>query len=220
MMADREPEASMARVLDDRIVGTRVSPMTYEEWLDRSDGDSLSEWADGEGFFYLSNSDRHQAVLGFLHILLTLAASRLNLGVVRLARSELKLERAARQPDLLFLATEHLTRLTPMRLLGPADLVVELISEESVRRDRVTKRREYEEVGIPEYWLIDVRPGGEETLFLHLDPEGVYRPMPLDADGIFRSRALPGFWLDGSWLHRDPLPDPDLLLDRIAPRPR
>lgn len=210
----------MARVVDDQIVGTTVIPMTYEEWLGRTDGDVLTEWVDGEGFFYVSNSDRHQAMLGFLYTLLSFGARRLNLGLVRLADSEMRLARAARQPDLLFIATEHLDRLTPMRLLGGADLAVELISEESVRRDRVTKRQEYEEAGVTEYWKFDVRPGHADAIFLHLGAEGHHQPIPLDADGRFHSRAMAGFWLDPAWLRQDPLPDPDLLLDRVAPHSR
>ena len=182
------------------------------------DESPFSEWVDGEAFFSLSNSDRHQALLGFLFILLSTVVARRKLGVLRLSPLEIKLERAARQPDILFLATEHLARLTPMRLLGPADVAVELISEESDRRDLGNKRREYEAASVPKYWLFDARPRQAEAIFLRLDAEGHYQPVPLDADGWFRSQALPGFSLDPAWLGLDPLPDPDLILDQIAPR--
>jgi Uma2 family endonuclease len=46
---------------------------------------------------------------------------------------------ASREPDLLFVAKEHLDRLTQDRLNGPADLVVEVISDDSLGRDRADK---------------------------------------------------------------------------------
>jgi Uma2 family endonuclease len=50
----------------------------------------------------------------------------------------------ARQPDLLFVAREHLDRLTETRLSGPADFVVEVVSDDSVARDRADKFYEYQ----------------------------------------------------------------------------
>ena len=38
-----------------------------------------------------------------------------------------------------------------------------------------------------------------------LGEDGRYQPMPLD-DGVFRSQALPGFWLRMEWLWQEPLP--------------
>ena len=53
------------------------------------------------------------------------------------------------------MATEHLDRLTDSHLSGPADLVVEIVSPDSLGRDRGDKFAEYEAASIPEYWLID-----------------------------------------------------------------
>ena len=53
------------------------------------------------------------------------------------------------------MATDHLGRFKENRLEGAADLVVEIISPESVDRDRDRKFYEYEQGGILEYWLID-----------------------------------------------------------------
>ena len=38
---------------------------------------------------------------------------------------------------------------------GPADVVIEIISTGSRSTDRRTKFAEYEQLGVPEYWLID-----------------------------------------------------------------
>ena len=48
-----------------------------------------------------------------------------------------------------------------------ADLVVEVISEDDPERDLVTKRLEYAQAGIPEYWIVDQR--NDAITVLHLE---------------------------------------------------
>ena len=106
----------------------------------------------------------------------------------------------AREPDLIFIAREHLDRLSQERLSGPADLVVEVISDDSVARDRADKFYEYQEAGVREYWILDSRPGRERTDFYVLDEKGRYRPVPPESDGRYHSTVLPGFWLYVDWV--------------------
>ena len=87
---------------------------------------------------------------------------------------------------------------------GPADLVVEIISPESRARDRGDKFYEYEQGGIPEYWLID--PVRQQAEFYQLGADGISRPAPIDDQGRYHSAALPGLWLQVSWLWEMPLP--------------
>ncbi|MEW6303145.1 MAG: Uma2 family endonuclease [Verrucomicrobiota bacterium] len=69
------------------------------------------------------------------------------------------------QPDVLYVAKERLN-IVQGRLQGPADLVAEIISPESRRRDRIDKRDLYEQHGVREYWLIDPEAQTVEVLFL------------------------------------------------------
>ena len=57
---------------------------------------------------------------------------------------------SARQPDILFVSTEHLDRLTSQTLDGPAEPVIGLVSNDSVRRDRFDKLGEYGRPGARE----------------------------------------------------------------------
>jgi Uma2 family endonuclease len=50
-----------------------------------------------------------------------------------------------------------------MELEGPPDLVVEIVSESSVRKDLVRLPPLYAAAGVPELWLVDAR--GEEIRF-------------------------------------------------------
>lgn len=59
-----------------------------------------------------------------------------------------------REPDIVFLTVEHADHFRDEYALG-ADLVMEVVSPDDRRRDLETKRREYAQAGIPEYWIVD-----------------------------------------------------------------
>jgi len=125
--------------------------------------------------------------------------------------------RSSREPDLFFVAHRHRDRVLDTRLEGPADLVVELVSDDSVAQDREAKFAEYAVVGVPEYWIHDPRPGQRRSDFYRLTADGRYGPIEPDAEGRVHSAVLPGFWLRPDWLRQDPLPDPLACLAEIAP---
>jgi Uma2 family endonuclease len=195
--------------------------MTYEEFLTRFDEDVHAEWVNGEAIIFIPGTLVHQVMLGFLLTLLSGYVRFFRLGEVLLAPFEVKLspEGSSREPDILYVAAKHQDRLTHWRLIGPADLIVEIISDESVGRDRGDKFYEYQAAGVREYWIIDPRPGKERADFWVLDESGKYQPVQFDNDGIFRSQAVPGFWLREEWLTSAPLPDPLLVFAEIAGLP-
>lgn len=129
----------------------------------------------------------------------------------------MKLEQSGREPDVLFVAETHRDRLRPTYLDGAADLVIEILSPESIGRDRGDKFYEYERACIPEYWLVD--PETQRAEFYQLDAQGRYQLAPLDANGIYQSSVLPGFWLEVAWLWLDPLPSVERTLLEVAGEP-
>ena len=154
-----------------------------------------------------------------MYSLIALYSDLFDLGMLLPAPFEMRARPggSAREPDILFVLREHLDRLTPQRLVGPADLIVEVISPESVRRDQVEKRREYAAAGVTEYWLVDPRPSVTPLVIYRLGEAGDYLPVAPDADGRYASGVLPGFWLDPAWLRRETLPRPLAIMQRIAP---
>lgn len=158
---------------------------------------------------------RHQDIINFLMEVLGTFVHIHDLGKVTDGPLQMKLEHSGREPDVLFVAKAHLDRLKPTLLDGPADLVIEVISPESGARNRGDKFYEYREAGIPEYWLID--PQLEQAEFYQLDDAGQYQAAIIGSDGIFRSRAVAGFWLRVNWLWQDPLPETSQVLLEIDP---
>ncbi|NJK81198.1 MAG: Uma2 family endonuclease [Chloroflexaceae bacterium] len=191
--------------------------MSYEAYLAWEHEGGLAEWVDGEVILHMSASIVHQRVVDFLNRVLGLFVSITGAGVVLSAPAAMRAIPGgnAREPDLFFLATEHLTRLTESALEGPADLVVEVISDDSVMRDRDTKFHEYERGGIREYWLLDPRPNRQRADFYVRDERGRYQPVPLGLDDIYRSTVLPAFWLNTAWLWAEQ-PDPLRALAQIV----
>jgi Uma2 family endonuclease len=161
----------------------------------------------------------HQQIVLFLSSLMLYFVRSRNLGEVMIAPFAMRLHPDApvREPDLLFIAQEHLDRLTADRLEGPADLIVEVISDSSVARDRADKFYEYQEASVGEYWIIDPRPGKERVDFYQLQPNGRYQAALPDADGRYHAAIVPGFSFDVNWLWQDPLPDPLTALQTIVP---
>ena len=181
------------------------SPVSLEQFLHSHDEDLYAEWVDGEVIVMSPASPRHQALVLFLSSCLNLFVQSRRLGSVYTAPLAMRLDTipSVREPDLLFVATQHLDRLTDSHLDGPADLVVEIVSPDSLGRDRGDKFAEYEAAGIPEYWLID--PIRQRAEFYTIE-DGRYHVTPL-SEGLFHSTVLPGFYLRADWLWQDPLPN-------------
>lgn len=176
--------------------------MSYDDYLAWAEEDIHAEWVDGEVIIQMPPKRPHQLVVVFLLRLLGQFIKLFQGGRLLPAPFEMRAtpHGPARESDLLYVAPEHLDRLTDMRLNGPADLVVEVISDESVARDRADKFYEYQAAGVTEYWIIDPRPGFERADFYVLDNTGRYRPVLVEPDGRYHSTVVTGFWLQVDWV--------------------
>jgi Uma2 family endonuclease/DNA-binding XRE family transcriptional regulator len=191
--------------------------MSYEEFLAWSDEDTHAEWVNGEVIVFMPPKIIHQKVGWFLTMLISQFVDTFDLGVVLNAPFEMRLipDELSREPDLAFIAQEHLHRLNEDRLEGPADLVVEVVSKESVTRDRRNKYHEYARTGVREYWVVDPRPNQRRAFFYALTAQQTYRALPPDGEGRMHSTVLPGFWLREAWLWQRPFPNVNELLNTI-----
>lgn len=145
----------------------------------------------------------HQDVALFLLRLISEFVEVRGLGVVRCEPFQMKTGETlpGRSHDILFTASEKLHRLREAYPDGPADLVVEVVSEESRARDRGEKFAEYERGGVREYGVID--PARRQAEFDVLQ-DGTYQPALFGSKGMYRSTVLPGFWVRVEWLWQRP----------------
>lgn len=192
--------------------------ISYEDFLAGAGEDLHAEWVNGEVIVHLTAKPLHQEILNFLNHLLDFYVRLFKLGKVFTAPMQMKAtaEGAGREPDIMFVARAHLDRVLENRFAGPADLVVEIISDDSVSRDLDEKFFEYQEAGVPEYWIIDPRPRRKRALFYCLDKQGKYQAISVGTDGVYRSTSVPGFWINVNWLWDDELPDPQTTFAEIA----
>jgi Uma2 family endonuclease len=106
----------------------------------------------------------------------------------------------ARIVDFFFLTAGHADRLKHCYVDGPADIVIEVVDDESRHRDTVEKFREYERGGVREYWIIDPFERKAQVYRLR---DGRYEPMPAGDPSTLRSEVLPGLWIDPEWIWND-----------------
>lgn len=102
------------------------------------------------------------------------------------------------QPDLSFVATDrweagHAARSGTRGFLSLApNLVVEILSPSTARRDRGEKKRAYARAGVDEYWIVDAE---RREVTVHVRGGRWFDDGTVVRDGIVPSRTLPGLAL-------------------------
>lgn len=200
------------------VLKTEKTHLTYEQFLQMKDEDTHAEWVNGEAIVLMPPKRCHQEALRFLAYLLEEYLQRNPVGEFLFASFELYLPRsnASREPDLFVVRNENLQHLDADRFTGAPDVVVEVISDDSVHRDSVEKFLEYEREGVCKYWLIDPRPGRRAIHMFRLQ-EGSYVPVQPDENGWFNSSVLPGFRLKAGWFTAERLPNAPAAAQEMLP---
>jgi Uma2 family endonuclease len=70
------------------------------------------------------------------------------------------------QPDLIFISNANVGIIQRRAIFGASDLLVEIISPGSTRRDRHVKHELYARFGVKEYWICDAANEGLEIFTL------------------------------------------------------
>jgi len=120
--------------------------------------------------FDMPTTIQHQRIQSRLIVALSNFVNQHHLGEVFGTPTDLKLGKNTTQPDIIFLSKEHASRAKALEINGYADLVVEILSKSSVKRDRQTKFRLYQDAKIPSYWIVS--PEAEQIELYRLTKEG------------------------------------------------
>ena len=109
------------------------------------------------------------------------------------------------QPDICVICDP--SKLDSKGCKGAPDLIVEIVSTSSVKKDLHEKYSVYEQCGVKEYWI--VQPGDKTLSIFLLDENGKYTASrPLTYGDIAESKLLPGFSLDLDEVFRDLIEEP------------
>lgn len=159
------------------------------EYLDL-DSNHLVEFTDGKVEALPMPTSLHQRIVSWLVRQMSDFVEPRNLGEVLFAALPIRVApRTYREPDILFLASEH-ADWDEHQCVAGADLVVEVVSPGNKKRDLVQKRAEYARAKIPEYWIVNPLDGTVRVLNLK---GRTYEERKFVAGESATSRVLDGF---------------------------
>jgi Uma2 family endonuclease len=139
---------------------------TVEELFDLPDDGKRYEIYDGDIYMVPPPNLGHQHVSKELQFALTRHIKQHDLGQLYDAPVALILGPVDyTEPDLIYVSRARQAVLTDRGIDGCPDLVVEILSPGTRTRDLDVKKRLYERVGIPHYWIVDPR---DRFVMLHV----------------------------------------------------
>jgi Uma2 family endonuclease len=114
------------------------------------------EIIEGEHFVSPAPSLYHQEVSRHIQFQLYQAIEIPKLGFVIDAPVDVQLgANDIVQPDLVVILAAHRSIMTPTKVKGVPDLVIEVLSASNANQDLVRKRQLYQARGVKEYWIVD-----------------------------------------------------------------
>jgi Uma2 family endonuclease len=140
---------------------TTVKPLdwTYEDYLALPAGGPLHyEVIDGELLMTPAPNIRHQEISMNLSEIVRHFLRSNPVGKVFASPCDVILSGNPLQyvePDMVFVSKDRVSIITEQNIQGVPDLIVEILSPGTEKRDRKEKFFLYERVGVPEYWIVD-----------------------------------------------------------------
>lgn len=171
-----------------------VKRWTYEEYY-RLDDDQRHEIINGNLLMAPAPYTWHQDWSHELALVVGNHVKRNKLGKVYEAPTDVILDdENTVQPDLVFVATANLGIVQPRGIFGVPDLLIELVSPSSVRRDRYDKKELYARSGVKEYWIGD--PANKSLEILTLKDGRYELHCAAETQGQLTSLVLAGLEFD------------------------
>jgi Uma2 family endonuclease len=184
---------------------SELGPFRKRDYLELPD-EPRCELILGRIYVTPSPTFQHQAVALLLSQRLHEVARHTG-GVVAIAPLDVTLaDHSVVQPDVIYVSASRL-EIVEDRIEGAPDLLVEVLSPGTSRRDRNEKLKLYAESGVREYWIVD---SIERQIEFLVNDSGTFH-VALPVDDRYRSAELPEVELDVGEIWRQ--------LDRDLPHP-
>lgn len=133
---------------------TRIHAADYYQ-LPEYEQHDLIQLIEGEVIISMPPIPRHQEIVMAILSLLLPLAKQLG-GKVWAAPIEVYLdEHNIYEPDVFYLSATSRCKREAKRLVGPPELVIEVLSPGTARYDRREKYKAYEQHQVNEYWIVD-----------------------------------------------------------------
>jgi Uma2 family endonuclease len=127
---------------------------TYEDYRHTPDDGKRYEIIDGDLCVSLPPPVNHQVIAGNLLFTLAKFLKLHPIGEVILGPLEVYFSKInIAQPDIIFISKARWHIVKPTKVKGAPDLVIEVPSPGTAKRDRTIKAKMYAQFGVREYWL-------------------------------------------------------------------
>lgn len=127
---------------------------TYEDYLQLPDDGKRYELIDGELYMSTAPTTNHQRIAGNFFGLLFIYLRSHPIGILMSAPLEVFFSKTnLAQPDVVFISNERQALVKPEHVKGAPDLVIEVLSPSTEKRDRTVKLKMYAKFGVREYWM-------------------------------------------------------------------
>jgi Uma2 family endonuclease len=131
--------------------------LTYDDFVHFPDDGKRHELIDGEHYVTPSPNTKHQTVLLNLALTIGTFLETAQIGRLFVAPFDVVFSHFdVVEPDLLYISNQRRGEIvTPQHVRGAPELVIEIGSPGTRKRDETIKRRLYERSGVLEYWVVD-----------------------------------------------------------------
>ena len=156
--------------------------LTYDDFVLFPDDGRRHELIDGEHYVTPSPNRRHQEIVGRFHLIIAGWLQTHPIGRIYLSPFDVVISRFdVVEPDLLYMSNERAAQvLTDANVQGVPELVIEVGSPSTRKRDETIKRRLYERSGVSEYWVVD--PELDVVRVYRAADKGFAKPMELSLE--------------------------------------
>ncbi len=138
------------------IVENSKTKLTYSDYVLLPDDGKIHEIIDGDHYMTPAPETYHQTLSRRLQFELYRHIEETGLGVVYDAPTDVQLsETDIVQPDIFVIKASRTSIISPTKILGPPDLIIEILSGSTTTKDRELKLDLYQKSGVPEYWLVN-----------------------------------------------------------------